>query len=78
MELQNLPVLFGETIRDFRKKNGLAQEKLASIAGIDRTYMSAIERGLKNPSLKIIFKISEGLGICPSEIISELENRIAK
>lgn len=76
MELQKLQVLFGETIRELRQNKNIAQEKLAYLAGIDRTYMSAIERGLKNPSLKIIFQLADGLEMNASEIIEELEKRI--
>lgn len=78
MELQKLQVLFGETIRELRQNKNIAQEKLANLAGIDRTYMSAIERGLKNPSLKVIFQIADGLEMNASEIIEELEKRIDK
>jgi transcriptional regulator with XRE-family HTH domain len=78
MELDNLQALFGETVRDIRKQKGIAQEKLANLAGIDRTYMSAIERGLKNPSLKVIFQISDGLGIKASELIVALEQKLSR
>lgn len=76
MERDEILHQFGETIREIRQEKGIAQEKLAHLSDIDRTYMSAIERGLKNPSLKIIFKISEGLGINPSEILLALEEKI--
>jgi len=78
MENDKFQSVLGETIRELRQSEGIAQEKLANLAEIDRTYMSAIERGLKNPSVKIIFQIAEGLGINPSEIIAELENRFNK
>jgi transcriptional regulator with XRE-family HTH domain len=78
MELQKLQVLFGETIRELRQSKNIAQEKLAHLAGIDRTYMSAIERGLKNPSLKIIFQLADGLEMNASIIIEELEARISR
>lgn len=54
---------FGDTVRKKRKKAQLSQEELAEKLGIHRTYMSFIERGLRNPSLLMIFKISRVLKI---------------
>lgn len=54
---------FGETVRKKRKSAGLSQEELAEKLGIHRTYMSFIERGIRNPSLLMIFKISRALKI---------------
>ena len=54
---------FGEAIRRKRKSINMSQEELAYKAGVHRTYMSFIERGLRNPSLLIIFKISRVLKI---------------
>ena len=54
---------FGESVRKKRKNLGISQEELAFKSGIHRTYMSFIERGLRNPSLLIIFKISRVLKI---------------
>ena len=54
---------FGEAVRRKRKSINMSQEELAYKAGVHRTYMSFIERGLRNPSLLIIFKISRVLKI---------------
>ncbi len=54
---------FGETVRKKRKTAELSQEDLAEKLGIHRTYMSFIERGLRNPSLMMLFKISRALKI---------------
>ncbi len=48
--------LFGNAIRTLRKRSGLSQDTLAHRAEIDRTYMSSIERGKKNPTIKVIYK----------------------
>ena len=42
---------FGEQIRLLRTESGLSQEKLAELCGMDRTYISGIERGIRNVSL---------------------------
>ena len=52
---------FGEQVRKKRRLAGLSQEELAEKLNIHRTYMSFIERGQRNPSLLMIFKISRAL-----------------
>lgn len=51
----------GAVISAKRKLVGLSQEELAFRAEIDRTYISQIERGVSNPSLLVVFKISKVL-----------------
>jgi transcriptional regulator with XRE-family HTH domain len=45
---------FGNNARDLRKSKSLSQENLAEKAGLDPTYISGIERGVRNPSLLAI------------------------
>jgi transcriptional regulator with XRE-family HTH domain len=52
---------FGETIREMRKQRGISQESLALMCGLDRTYISGIERGTRNPSLTNILRIAAAL-----------------
>lgn len=59
-----------------RKLTNLSQEELAALAGIHRTYVSQIERGLKSPTLQVLFKIATALNINASEIMFEVENHI--
>lgn len=57
--------IFGRKLRDIRLAKGLSQEKLADIAGLDRTYVSGCERGLRNISLENICKLAMALQISP-------------
>jgi len=52
----------GERIRDLRKAKDISQEALANIADIDRTYMTGVENGNRNVSVKILEKIIIALG----------------
>lgn len=61
--MEDLLSLFGKRVRELRKNQGLSQEKLAAMAGIDTTFIGSIERGDANPSLKIIGRISEALNV---------------
>jgi len=54
---------FGRNVRRLREKNGLSQEAFGFAAGIDRTYVSGVERGARNPTLTAAQKFADGLGI---------------
>jgi len=56
-------IAFGKRVREVRKSKGISQEKLAEMAGIDRSYMGNIERGEKNITLKKVYEICEALEI---------------
>ncbi|MGE6330998.1 helix-turn-helix domain-containing protein [Psychrobacter pacificensis] len=56
-------IAFGKRVREVRKGKGISQEKLAEMAGIDRSYMGNIERGEKNVTLKKVYEICDALGV---------------
>ena len=64
---------FGKSIKLIRLNKGISQEELAELAGLHRTYISDVERGARNVSLVNIWRISEGLGIFPSELFKRIE-----
>jgi transcriptional regulator with XRE-family HTH domain len=57
-----------------RKDAKISQEKLAELANVHRTYISQIERGLKSPTIEVIFSICNALSIKASDFIKEIEN----
>jgi len=59
----------GHTIRALRLERGLSQESLASRADLDRSYMSGIERGLRNISVLNIAKIASALDVSVRDLI---------
>lgn len=61
--------LFGERVRTERLARGLSQEQLASLADLDRTYVSGVERGKRNVSLLNIHKLSTALNLRMSSLI---------
>ncbi len=65
---------FGETIRRIRKEKHLSQEQLAFESRLDRTYISLLERGLRQPTLKTLFQISKTLQTPPSEVVRQMED----
>ncbi|PSB02806.1 helix-turn-helix domain-containing protein [Merismopedia glauca] len=66
----------GKVVVKYRTKAKISQEELADRAGIHRTYVSQIERGLKSPTLSILFEISKSLDITASSLIAEIEHTI--
>lgn len=58
-----LHIKFGKRVRELRKERGWSQEEFADRCGLDRTYISGIERGVRNPTLEIIGMISSGLNV---------------
>ena len=54
-------------IRYFRKFNGLSQEGLANKSGLDRTYISGVERGVRNITLESLERIIKALGLTNAE-----------
>lgn len=69
----DLAIAIGNTLRKFRKEANLSQEALALICGIDRTYVSGLERGKRQPTLKVIFAISSAIKIPPSVFVENVE-----
>lgn len=59
---------FGARIRALRQARGLSQEKLAELAGLHRTYISSIELGERNVSLKNIQALADALGVSLQEL----------
>ena len=57
--------LFGVNVRHHRKLKGMTQEELAAAAEMERSYVSDLERGTRNPSVAALGRIAEALEIEP-------------
>ena len=66
-------IAFGQVLAKYRKEKGLSQENLAHEASLDRTFISLLERGLRQPSLSTILRVSSALNVKPSTLIAEVE-----
>ena len=76
--MDELPKVLGRLIARKRRAKGLSQEKLAELAGVHRTYISQIERGLKSPTVAVLIQISIALGISAGSLLSELEKQLGR
>ena len=55
--------VFARNLRKFRQEKGLSQEALAHEAGVDRTYISALERGTYSASITMVARLATVLGV---------------
>jgi transcriptional regulator with XRE-family HTH domain len=61
--------VFAANLRKGRTAAGLSQEELAHRAGIDRTYVSALERGVYSATIDMVAKLAEVLGVEPAVML---------
>lgn len=57
-------------VRTYRKRLALSQEDLAEQAGLHRTYVSGIERGVRNPSISIVARLAKALCVEPADLLT--------
>jgi transcriptional regulator with XRE-family HTH domain len=63
--------IFGKTLKKLRTSRELTQERLAGAANLTTGYVNTLERGMQVPSLTTIIKLAHGLGVAPSELLSD-------
>ena len=69
VSISKLKAALSANVKARRKELGLSQEKLALLSGVDRSYMSEIERQIANPSIEALLRISNELQIPPSQLL---------
>lgn len=63
----------GQALRRLRVAKGLSQEEFAFEVELDRTYISGIERGVRNPTIATLLRLTKVLGITPSALLRAAE-----
>ena len=66
-------VAFGQRLRRIRLQRGLSQEQLASLAHLDRTYVSSCESGRRNATIRTIARLSAALDVDASALVSDAQ-----
>lgn len=73
----NIGPSFGKSLRASRRSARLSQENLATIAHLDRSYISLLERGHRKPSLECVLVLAKALNVNPvkfvNDVVKELE-----
>jgi transcriptional regulator with XRE-family HTH domain len=69
------PILrsFGQSVAKHRRAKELSQESLAEKADLDRTYLSDIERGVRNPGIKNVVRLARALGITTAKLVEGVD-----
>ena len=65
----DLPTILGRNVRAARLQRGLSQEAVALEAEMKRGYVSDLERGKRNPSVKAIARLARALGVSPRDLL---------
>lgn len=65
---------FGRTLREARLSRGYSQEGLALDSAVDRSYVSLLERGVRQPSLLMIYSLASVLSVQPYELVKRTED----
>lgn len=65
----------GLNLRKYRDELGLSQEGLAFECGLHRTYVSGVERGIRNPTVTVLAKIAKALKVEPSRLLEPVRER---
>ena len=61
--------VLARNLRLYRNQADISQEALADAAEIDRTYVSGLERGVRNPTVAVLAKLAKALGVKPHELL---------
>lgn len=65
----DLPQILGRNVRAARIRRGMSQETLALEANMKRSYVSDLERGTRNPSVKAIGRLATALEVLPRDLL---------
>ncbi|MBC7740663.1 MAG: helix-turn-helix transcriptional regulator [Bdellovibrionaceae bacterium] len=71
-------VTFGLTLQTLRLAKNFSQAELAKASQIDRTFISLLERGIRQPSLTTVFHLANALDMKPSELVAAVEKRVRR
>lgn len=67
---------FGKALRSQRRASDISQEALALAADVDRTFVSQMERGIRQPTLTTLWKLAAALKVRPSVLVIKMEHRV--
>jgi transcriptional regulator with XRE-family HTH domain len=66
--------MLGDELRNCREAAGLSQERLADKAGIDRTYVSILERDRQSPTVDMLIRVCRAMDVRASDLLARIED----
>jgi len=73
---RDLNTAFADVLRQLREQSGLSQEALATKSGLDRTFISLLERGQRQPTLKTLARLADALDTSLTALSKKVEDRL--
>lgn len=70
---KDIGTIFGEVLRRHRSAKNVSQEELAYLADVDRTFISRLERGIRQPTMTTTIAIGQALGVSAADLVRETE-----
>ena len=77
-EAEPLLAALGKVVKERRKALGISQEELAAKSGLHRTYVSDVERGIRNLTVGAMCFLANGLGLSLTELVGFVETRVSQ
>lgn len=72
-QFSNVGIIFGDVLRRYRSERNISQEELAHRAGVDRTFISRLERGIRQPTITTLIGLGAALGVPAAELVEATE-----
>ena len=72
-ETPDIGKIFGEVLRRYRSDRNISQEELAHRAEVDRTFVSRLERGVRQPTITTLIGLGQALGVSAADLVQEAE-----
>ena len=74
MEKKFENVIYGQTLKEFRKKNNLTQDKVAQLTGLESKYISQIECGIAKGTISTMLKFCNAYNVTPNDVLHKFLN----
>ncbi|MDR0781145.1 MAG: helix-turn-helix domain-containing protein [Pseudomonadales bacterium] len=71
----DISTIFGEVLHDYRSTRDISQEELAFEAGVDRTFISRLERGIRQPTITTLIGLGQAFNVSAADMVLEAEKR---
>lgn len=76
LQVKEIGLVCGLVIKRYRQQLGISQEELAHRADVDRTFVSRLERGVRQPTITTLIQIAKALDMSAAELVGEIETEL--
>jgi len=76
LHTNEIGLICGDVIKRHRQRMGISQEELAHRADVDRTFVSRLERGVRQPTITTLIQLAKALEVSTAELVGEVEAQL--